>query len=403
MRTWQKVIVGIVGVITVMVAAATTYGLKVYFDANSAFDNIVEKIDRKTTKRETVVNIDNQEPFSVLLLGVDTGALGRTEQGRSDTMMVVTVNPQKKKSTIVSLDRDIYTKIIGHDTMDKLNHAYAFGGVEMAMDSVENLLDIPIDHYVTINMQGMSDLIDAVGGIDVHNQYHFELDGVELQADTDYHLDGTMGLSYARYRKYDPDTGMGDPEGDIGRQKRQREVIEKIVQKVLSLDSVTNYQKILNAVEKNTKTDLTWDDMLDIANHYHPALRSIDPLQLQGEGELYNGIYYQFLSAASLLETQNTLKEQLGIATSETLPQQDQYTEGYADYRFYNDSDGTMDAGVHDYNETIQANGTGEDQTNDGYQGAYDETYEEKYDGTDNQYDSNQEYDSGYQEPATEY
>ncbi len=394
MRTWQKVIIGIMGVFTVMVAAATAYGLKVYFDANSTFDSIVEKVDRKTKKRETVVNIDNQEAFSVLLLGVDTGALGRTEQGRSDTMMVVTVNPQKKKSTIVSLDRDIYTKIVGHGTMDKLNHAYAFGGVEMAMDSVENLLDIPIDHYVTINMQGMSDLIDAVGGIDVHNQYHFELDGVELQKDTDYHLDGTMGLSYARYRKYDPDTGMGDPEGDIGRQKRQREVIDKIVKKVLSLDSVTNYQKILKAVEKNTKTDLTWDDMLDIANHYRPALSKIDPLQLQGEGELYNGIYYQFLGAKSLLETQNTLKEQLGIPVSEVLPQQDQYTEGYADYRFYNDEDGTMDAGVHDYSTTIQANGTIGNETD----GGYDDTYGD----ADYQYDSNQENSTGYQEPAAD-
>ncbi|OTE88485.1 LytR family transcriptional regulator, partial [Escherichia coli] len=66
-----------------------------------------------------------------------------TEQGRSDTMMVVTVNPKQKKSTIISLDRDIYTNIVGYGTVDKLNHAYAFGGVEMAMDSIEQLLDIP--------------------------------------------------------------------------------------------------------------------------------------------------------------------------------------------------------------------------------------------------------------------
>lgn len=395
MRTWQKIIIGIMGVITFVVTAVTAYGIKAYYDTSRTFNTIVEKVDRKTTKRQTVVNIDAQEPFSIMLLGIDTGAMGRTEQGRSDTMMVVTVNPQKKQSTIVSLDRDIYTKIVGHDTMDKLNHAYAFGGVEMAMDSVENLLDIPIDHYVTINMQGLSDLIDAVGGIDVHNKYHFELDGVELQADTDYHLDGTKGLSYARYRKYDETTGMGDPDGDIGRQKRQREVIEKIVKKVLSLDSVTNYQKILKAVEKNTKTDLVWADMLDIANHYRNALSKIKQLQLQGEGDMYNGIYYQFLGMDSLLDVQNTLKEQLGIQPSETLPQQDQYTDGYADYRFYNDSDSETDPSVTE-GETLQANG--------GDTSGYTETddYEEGTASQDAGYteDAGYEDDAGYTEDA---
>lgn len=393
MRTWQKVIIGIVGVITLVVAGVTAYGLKVYHDANSTFDNIVQELDRDSTKRKTAVNIDATEPFSILLLGLDTGAKGRTEQGRSDTMIVVTVNPTKKQTTMLSLDRDIYTKIVGYQggTMDKLNHAYAFGGVEMAMDSVENLLDIPLDHYVTINMQGLSDLIDAVGGIKVHNQYHFELDGVELQADTDYTLNGETGLAYSRFRKYDEATGMGDPDGDIGRQKRQREVIEKIVNKVMSLDTVTNYQKILKAVEKNTKTDLTWDDMLDVANGYQSALKNVVPLQLQGEGQLYNSIYYQFLSAASLLETQNTLKEQLGIATSETLPVGDEYTSGYADYMFYNEETGYMDYYDGDTSSYSEESEDGysdyEEDSGDGY-GDYDSDntgdYGDSY--TDNQY-----------------
>ena len=221
------------------------------------------------------------------------------------------------------------------------------------------------------------------------------LDGVELQADTDYHLDGTKGLSYARYRKYDETTGMGDPDGDIGRQKRQREVIEKIVKKVLSLDSVTNYQKILKAVEKNTKTDLVWADMLDIANHYRNALSKIKQLQLQGEGDMYNGIYYQFLGMDSLLDVQNTLKEQLGIQPSETLPQQDQYTDGYADYRFYNDSDSETNPSVTE-GETLQANG--------GDTSGYTETddYEEGTASQDAGYteDAGYEVDAGYTEEA---
>lgn len=72
-----------------------------------------------------------------------------------------------------------------------------------------------------------------------------------------------------------------DPEGDIGRQRRQREVVTKILQKVMSLDGISNYQKILKAVEKNSKTDLTWNDMMDIGTNYIPAFTTIKQEQLQ--------------------------------------------------------------------------------------------------------------------------
>ncbi|OTN76958.1 hypothetical protein A5886_002037 [Enterococcus sp. 8G7_MSG3316] len=342
MRIYQKVILGILGVFVLGVVGMTVYGMRVYEDTSKTFDQISQSVDRTTTKREEVVSIEDREPFSILLLGIDTGALGRTEQGRSDSMMVVTVNPEKKESTIVSLDRDIYTQIVGYGTLDKLNHAYAFGGEAMSMDSVENLLDIPIDHYVTINMQGMRDLIDAVGGIEVTNEIDFTLEGVHVPKGT-ITLDGKTGLAYARMRKQ-------DPEGDIGRQKRQREVVEKIVQKVMSLDGISNYQKILKAVEKNSKTDLTWDDMLDIGTNYIPAFNTISQEQLQGEGQMMNGVYYQLLGINQLLNTQNLLKEQLGLPTNDMLSQGDAYTQGYSDYQLYDDSasyiDDTLDDDV---------------------------------------------------------
>lgn len=242
MRSYQKVIVSILVVLVVGIIGLTIYGMQIYQETNATFNQISKSVDRKTDKRETAISIEERDPFSILLMGIDTGALGRTEQGRSDSMMVVTVNPEKKQSTIVSLDRDIYTQIVGYNTIDKLNHAYAFGGEAMAMDSVENLLDIPIDHYVTINMQGMRDLIDAVGGIEVTNAIDFTLEGVHVPKGQ-ITLDGKTGLAYARMRKQ-------DPEGDIGRQRRQREVVTKILQKVMSLEGIGNYRNILKAVEK---------------------------------------------------------------------------------------------------------------------------------------------------------
>lgn len=334
MRLYQKLIVSILGLLALTVVGVTVYAVRAFDEVNIAVNNISQAANRQTQKREVAVSIEDRDPFSILLLGIDTGALGRTEQGRSDSMMLVTVNPAKEQSTIVSLDRDIMSDMLDGITFDKLNHAYAYGGVEMSMDVVEKLLDVPVDHYVTINMQGMRDLIDAVDGIEVNNKIDFTLEGVHVP-EGQITLNGKTGLAYARMRKE-------DPEGDIGRQRRQREVLTKIVEKVLSMDGVSNYQKILKAVEKNSKTDLTWNDMLDIAKNYYPAFNSIEQYQLEGQGELINESYYQILGINELLEVQNVLKEQLDLPTNSELaidPQYEYSYNGYIGNQFYDDTD----------------------------------------------------------------
>lgn len=313
MNLWKKLVLSLLGLIFIMVAGVCAYGLKIYSDASSTVTDVYESIERVSAKRETAVNIDAQEPFSVLLMGIDNGDLGRAEEdgGRSDTVMVVTINPKESKSTIISLSRDILTEIVGNNSNDKLNHAYAYGGAKMTIDTVENLLDIPIDSYVSINMRGLKDLIDAVGGIDVDNPYATELDGVELPKGH-LKLNGETGLAYARYR-YD------DPEGDIGRQRRQREVVEKIVNKALSLNGVAQYKSILNAVKDNVKTDLTWDDMIDIQKKYMNSFGTIDSLQLETEGEMINEVSYQILNPDNLFDVQSKLREQLGLPKNEAM------------------------------------------------------------------------------------
>ncbi|HLQ41214.1 MAG TPA: LCP family protein [Tetragenococcus sp.] len=372
MRLYQKIIVGVLAVISLIVAAATVYGMQAIDDANSMMNNISKTLNRKSSKREQAASIENRDPFSILLLGVDTGALGRTEKGRSDSMMVVTVNPQKEETTIVSLDRDIMADMLDDgQTFDKMNHAYAYGGEELAMDAAEKLLDIPIDHFVTINMQGLRDLIDAVGGITVNNKIAFTLEGVRVPKGK-VKLNGKNGLAYARMRKQDPD-------GDIGRQKRQREVLTKIVEKVISMDSVTNYKKILKAVEKNSQTDLTWDDLLDIASNYYPAFEKVNQEQLQGQSQLINDIYYQILGENELLTVQNKLKKQLNLPTSDTLkidPQNEYSQNGLIANQFYDDSEGGE--GLTGDTSTSASEGTVTTETEDQSQYQYQEQQPEQ-------------------------
>lgn len=289
----------------VLLLAIGIFVWKVYSDVASTTDEIYKEVEKEEL-RESPIEVDNSESFSILLLGVDTGDLGRTEQGRSDTMMVLTVNPNENQTSIVSIPRDTYTEIIGRGTMDKINHAYAFGGVSMSVNTVQNLLDIPIDYYVEVNMQGVKDIVDALGGISVTPTLTFNYDGYSFIEGQTAALDGNAALSYSRMR-YD------DPNGDYGRQARQRQIIVAAMNKVASLSSIMNYQGILGTLENNMQTNLTFDNMLAIFNDYRGAVSNVEEIQLEGSGTKIDGIYYAIVGDAELAEVSSKLKEQLEI------------------------------------------------------------------------------------------
>lgn len=300
MSKGKKIFAIIFGIILVLFLAVVGMGAKLYWDVSKSMDKTYETVERS---KKSQVNLNNKEPFSVLLLGIDTGDDGRVEQGRSDTTIVATVNPRDKQTTLVSLARDTYVDIPGQGKQDKLNHAYAFGGASLAMDTVENYLNIPINHYVSINMAGLKELVNAVGGIEVNNNLTFSQDGYDFTIGK-ISLDGEQALSYSRMR-------YEDPNGDYGRQERQRKVIEGIVQKVLSLNSVSNYQEILTAVSDNMKTDLSFGDMKKIALDYRSAFGKVKQDQLQGTGFMQDGVSYQRVDEQELNRVQQELKNQL--------------------------------------------------------------------------------------------
>ncbi|MCD5075332.1 LCP family protein [Enterococcus gallinarum] len=309
MSKGKKIFLIIFGIVAVLVIGVVGIGAKLYMDLSSSIQKTYESVERKNQeegKRETPVNLDEKDSFSVLLLGIDTGDLGRTDQGRSDAIMVATVNPTDGQTTIVSVPRDTYVDIVGHGTTDKINHAYAFGGAAMSMDTVQKYLDIPIDHYVAMNMAGIKELVDAVGGVDVNNDLKFENEGNTFDIGK-IHLNGDQALSYTRMR-YD------DPNGDYGRQGRQRNVVAAVAKKALSLDGVTQYQEVLNAIEGNMKTDMDFNMMQKIALDYRDAFKKVEQVQMQGDGFMQDGISYQRVSGDELNRVQQILKEQLDTA-----------------------------------------------------------------------------------------
>lgn len=289
-------------VLLVLIIGAGAYGFTVYNSLKSAVDTMHEPIERKQSeKREEPVELVEKEPFSVLMLGTDA----KNDKGRTDTIIVLTVNPTNNSVKMLSIPRDTRTEIIGKGKEDKINHAHAFGGVEMAIDTVENFLDIPIDYYMKVNMEGFKDIVDAVGGVTVTNNLDFSYDNVHFPVG-ELTLTGDEALPYVRMRKE-------DPNGDFGRNTRQRQVIQAVLKEGASVSSLTNFSDIFKAIGDNVKTNLTFDQMVDIQKNYKTAGSNIQQMEIKGNGTKINGIYYLQVPQTEKQRVQNELKAQLEL------------------------------------------------------------------------------------------
>jgi len=297
-RPWLRV-TGIVFLL--LFIGVGVYVYSVYSSLTSAVDTMHQPVERET-KRPADVTLEQKDPFSVLMLGVDERP---GDRGRSDTMIVLTVNPELNSVKMLSIPRDTRTEIVGRGSQDKINHAYAFGGVEMSMDTVEHFLDIPIDYYLKVNMEGFKDIVDSVGGVLVTNDQEFSQGGHQF-AKGEILLNGDKALSYVRMRKQ-------DPRGDFGRQQRQRQIIEGVIKKGANFSTLSKFDDIFGALEKNVKTNLTFDQMVGIQSDYKVAGKSVEQMQISGSGTMISNIYYYSVPAEEQQRVQNELKEHLEL------------------------------------------------------------------------------------------
>lgn len=308
----KKIIGMLLGFVLVTVIGVGAYAFTIYQQSTQTLAKTYKKIGEETKV------IEATEPLTILLMGVDTGNVERTDKwvGNSDSMILVTVNPKTKKVVMMSLERDILTKIQQPDgsVMEaKLNAAYATGGAELAISTIQKMMNIHIDRYVMVNMHGLQEMVDAVGGITVNNTLGFP---ISIQDQEPFNtisigvgeqkLNGEEALVYSRMR-------YQDPEGDYGRQKRQREVIQNIVEKILSVNSVSHYQEILKALSDNMQTniEITTSTIPQLMG-YQDSFKNIESQQLRGEDAMLQGGSYQIVTTAHILEMQNILRRSLG-------------------------------------------------------------------------------------------
>lgn len=298
-------IIGLLVTFAVMIAA--TWGAHAYFSLHSA----LVSMNGNNGSTATSARIAAKKPISILVLGVDQGLEGRNDKGNSDTIILVTVNPTTKKATMTSIPRDTLTEILGETSntsyyMFKVNSAYQFGGSSGSIKTVSAMLNVPINYYVEVNLKALESLVNALGGVDVNVPFSFSYDWCDFKKGKQ-HLDGRHAIAYARMR-YD------DPRGDYGRQLRQRQIIQAVVKKGLSVNGLVNYQKLLKVFAKYVKTNLTFGDMTSLAINYRSAASNISSGYIQGHDATISGTSLQIASTEELQKWSNKLRKSLGLS-----------------------------------------------------------------------------------------
>ena len=222
--------------------------------------------ERQNTSEELIKGTDKA---TIMIMGVD---IRHDDVGRSDTLMVATVDPKYDQASLLSIPRDTRVRISGYG-FDKINAAYAYGGEPLTEKTVENFLGIDIDHYIIVNVHSFVKIIDAIGGIDIYvpkRMYYedpWDDDGglvIDLYPGLQ-HMDGKTAVTYVRYR---------DSEGDIGRVHRQQQFMEACMDKVTSPEIIPRIPEIIREVMYAVDTDMTFRELLELAGTIKAAQKN---------------------------------------------------------------------------------------------------------------------------------
>lgn len=240
----------------------------------------------------------NKSSINVLILGLDIGDATLTGDNipkRSDTMMVANYNADSNKCSLLSIPRDTYIEI--NKKKNKINAAYAIGGIDLAKKSVEELLDTSIDYYVTIDYAGFNSFIDAIGGIDMDIDRDMIYDDntqnlhINFKKGENVHLDGKKAEEFFRWRKNNDGSGFID--GDLGRIENQHKLMNKVVDKVTSPKIITKIGNIIKVIPEYVKMDLGSDELLKYGMGFVKIDKDdFNQYTLKGDTKYINGISY---------------------------------------------------------------------------------------------------------------
>ena len=305
--------------------------------------------EQKKVKEEKEDNTENAkaitEPFTVLLMGVDSDAEGiQNGSFNGDSLMVITFNPKTLSTTILSIPRDSYVPIacFPGERKNKITHA-AWKGETCMMNTIENFLDIKIDYYVKINFTGVFQLVDTLGGVEIDVPYNLCEQNSKRQwgSNTVYiekglqTLNGEQALAYARNRHPNPGKCSSKwtnyTSNDFIRGEHQQEVVTALLNKFKDINSLDTVYKLLDTISNNMVTNMSTDQILSLYNVFKDVaskstgmndmadVLGIQRLKLNGyDARIYDyggtnlSLYNYVLYDDSVKAVSNAMKENLG-------------------------------------------------------------------------------------------
>ena len=301
MNKGKKITIWILSIVLVIILGAVG---GVYFYGNHLFNKLekveIDKDDIGITEEvEEKLSQYSDSIINIALFGVDAVD---GEAGRSDSIMIATIDTVHKKLKLTSIMRDSYVAIDGHGN-DKLNHAYAFGGPQLAIKTLNENFDLNIEDFASVNFETLPKIIDKIGGIELDidadeleyiNGYIAHLNNINgtsepaIESTGIQHVSGTQALAFCRIRY--------TSGGDYKRTERHREVLTEIFKKIETMP-VTSYPSLLLDILPMANTSLTYNEILDLGTE---VLKLGDssmelerfPRDEYCEGEMIDGIYY---------------------------------------------------------------------------------------------------------------
>jgi LCP family protein required for cell wall assembly len=208
---------------------------------------VIKTITIKVKKETTTNKVDVAKPFIVYISGIDTYGNISTVS-RSDVNIIAVVNPVTHKILLVNTPRDYYVQLHGTTGVkDKLTHAGIYG-IDMSVDTMEDLYGINIDYYVRVNFSSLTNIVEALGGVDVNSVYNFKAGGYDFNVGIN-HLNGKQALAFSRERH-------SFEAGDRTRGENQQRVIEAIIAKINNPSTLINYQNIVSSIQDAIETNM---------------------------------------------------------------------------------------------------------------------------------------------------
>ncbi len=282
MRIKLKHIVLVIFVL-LLIIAVMLFGAYQYLFSGLEHDDSFAEI--AATQSETLA-VNTQKDFAdanivnIAIFGIDSES---SDAGRSDATMILSIDYEHNKIKLTSIARDSLVYIPDRDTYEKLTHAYAYGGAQLAVKTINTNFNTNISNYIAVNFSEMADIVDLMGGVEVeltsaersHMSSKFGVDVSDLSTGENVLLNGEQAVAYSRIRYID---------SDLERASRQREVMNSLFSRAKDL-SATQYPALIKECLSLCTTSLTYTDILSFAGILTQGDISLEQLSIPTEGD----------------------------------------------------------------------------------------------------------------------